>query len=96
MTRRPRRRYVEVIWDDATSTAEWTERDNLPQVPRFRTRGWVVLSDKKRIVIAATEQVAHGDSIGEVASIQRGMIHKIIDLGKLYPELTKPWRRPRT
>lgn len=62
-------KFVEVIWDDALSTPDWIERDNLPKVPRHITRGWLIKEDEKELVLAATLQMTGGDSIGEVINI---------------------------
>ena len=66
--------FVEVIWDDAQSTADWVDRDNLPKVPRHVTRGWLIKDDDKEIILAATLQMTGGDALGEVVNILKGMV----------------------
>lgn len=67
-------KFVEVIWDDAQSTADWVERNNLPKVPRHVTRGWLIHEDEKQLILAATLQLKEGDSLGEVVNILKGMV----------------------
>ncbi len=64
--------YVEVIWEDALSTAEWVERENLPDLARHVTRGWLIHKDEKKLTLAATLQIKGGDSLGEVVTIPAG------------------------
>ncbi len=77
MTGKKRPRFVEVEWDDAHSTAEWTERTKLPDVTKCVSRGWLLRNDKEAVTLAATLQIQNGDDVGEIVSIPRGMVKKM-------------------
>ncbi len=69
-----RLKFVEVKWDDAHSTAEWTERKSLPPVTKCVSRGWLMRDDAEAITLAATLQISNGDDVGEIVTIPRGMV----------------------
>ena len=71
-------KYVEVQWDDARSTAEWTDLDALPKVCRVVTRGWLVQETKAQVVIAGTLQLDGDDEdVGELVAIPAGTVKKM-------------------
>ncbi len=74
---RKRPRFVEVEWSDCVSTAEWTERKNLPKLTKCVSRGWLLRDDKEAVTLAATLQVENGDDVGEIVCIPRGMVQKM-------------------
>ncbi len=69
-------KFVEVHWDDATSTAVWRGPDELPHVQPCITRGWLLEENKKELIIAATIQV-EGPDFGEIIAIPCGMVKRI-------------------
>ncbi len=72
-----RLKFVEVEWDDAHSTAEWTERKSLPSVTKCVSRGWLLCDDDVEVTLAATLQVKNGDDVGEIVAIPRGMVKRM-------------------
>ena len=77
-----KRRYVEVVWDDATAHNEsWVEEDEECLPATIITRGWLI-SDKPTHVSVASS-VCHDPedkTVGNVATIPRGMIKTMRDL----------------
>ena len=73
-------KFVEVEWDDATSSAKWQDVEDLFGVQACLTRGWLVKETKREIVLAATLQVdgpRMGPLVSEVIAIPRGMVKRI-------------------
>lgn len=69
-------KFVEVHWDDATSTAVWRGPDELPSIQACITRGWLLEEDDKQVVIAATIQV-EGPDVGEIIAIPKRWLKRI-------------------
>lgn len=72
-----RLKFVEVLWNDAASTATWTDVASLPGVVQCVSRGWLLIDDAQQVTLAATIQVKDGGEVGEVVSIPRGMVTKM-------------------
>lgn len=77
-------KFVEVLWQDAVSTASWVSPKELVQeVPSLcRNRGWLVRVTKDHIVLASSLSYRPGDptevrDFGEVISIPGAWVKRI-------------------
>ncbi len=69
-------KYVEVEWDDASSSPLWHSPDELPHVQTCLTRGWLLVDNKREVVLAASIQL-QGPDVGEIIAIPRGMVKRL-------------------
>lgn len=73
-----RRPFVEVQWDDASSSSAWATKDELPRIAKATNRGWVIAEDKTSVTLAASIIAAAGadeeEQFGDVTVIPRGCI----------------------
>ena len=51
--------FVEILWDDAISSDDWDDLEDIPRVRRMRSRGWIVGEDARGITLAATLDEEH-------------------------------------
>lgn len=72
---------VAVTWNDACSIDAWaTKQEISTSIPSLTiTVGHLVLSNKKKIIVAST---VSGDDVGSTTIIPRGMIVKVSVIGK--------------
>lgn len=71
--------FVEVIWEDASATAEWTTAAFKLQPETVYSYGWLIRDDEEVVTLAA----ALGRDFGLVGSLQtipRGMIKEINEI----------------
>ena len=75
-------RYVEVVWDDATSHNEsWVHKDEEVTPETVVTRGWLVADKETYVSIASSVSIDPDDEVvGNVATIPRGMIKTMREL----------------
>ena len=78
----PNYRYVEVIWDDATSHNEsWVSKDEEVLPATVVTRGWLVADKETYVSLASSVSTDPEDiMVGNVSTVPRGMIKSMRDL----------------
>lgn len=70
-------KFYEIVWDDATSNSEsWVHLNDIDEVERVITRGWLVKETDRALTIAnsISAQEDKMDTVGNVMTIPRGMI----------------------
>ena len=82
MLKGPNYRYVEVIWDDATSHNEsWVSKDEEVLPATVVTRGWLVADKETYVSLASSVSTDPEDiMVGNVSTVPRGMIKSMRDL----------------
>jgi hypothetical protein len=75
--------YLEIVWADASSDDRWRTFDDLPKLAKIITRGWCVLEDEDRVVIAASYD-EESQLLGEILCLPRGCVISARELAVSY------------
>ena len=74
---RPPYKYIEVVWEDATSNSEsWVHINDVVEPETIITRGWLVKDTAKAITVASSVSMEEEfeDTVGNTMTVPKGMI----------------------
>ncbi len=74
---KPPYKYVEVVWEDATSNSEsWVHINDIVAPERVVTRGWLVKETEKAVTLASSVSLEEDfeETVGNTMTVPVGMI----------------------
>lgn len=92
-TYRPPYKFVEVVWEDASSNSEtWVHTKDIAAPEEVITRGWLVRDEEKYVALASSvaNEDLEEDHVGNTMTIPRGMIMMMRELKLTTVKVKKP------